>query len=289
MPEKTLTKKRKRNDPPTVKEPEKPSMDSMEIFRRHFESQFEPLKDVKVAEISESEDDNEDSDGDWDGFPDVSDKDAEKKKAPGVIEFKPITSLTGDGQLLASKREMKSFMSSKPPSILPGSAKPAVNEKNKKACGSEDSDEDPHSEAANLKNDLALQRLLRESHLLSSASDNLEATGKNRLKAIESRIQALGGKDLTGHKIPMKMRQGINSGKKYRDEKRKREAKEAGIILEKEVKVKKVERKRDRGFGPSIGRFKGGALVLSKKDVREIEGGSGGGGKGGKGVKRRKK
>lgn len=89
--------------------------------------------------------------------------------------------------------------------------------------------------------------------------------------------------------MPMAARKGIDAARKTKEEKRRKHAKEAGIVLEKEVRVKKTDKKRDRGFGPSIGRFRNGTLVLSKRDVMDIEGptgsGSGGGGKGGKGFK----
>ena len=66
--------------------------------------------------------------------------------------------------------------------------------------------------------------------------------------------------------------------------KRRADAREAGIVLERENKKstgKKVEKKRERGVGgPSIGKFRGGTLSLSKKDVRSITGGGGAKGKG---------
>lgn len=87
--------------------------------------------------------------------------------------------------------------------------------------------------------------------------------------------------------MPMAARKGMDAAKRTREEKRRKNAKEAGIVLEKEVRVKKMterEKARDKGFGPSIGRFKNGTLVLSKRDVMDIEGRTGGGsGKGGKG------
>ena len=71
------------------------------------------------------------------------------------------------------------------------------------------------------------------------------------------------------------------------EEKRRHEAREAGIILEKEKRAatKEKDKRRERGVGgPSIGKFRGGTLSLSKKDVRSITGGpGGGGGKGNKG------
>jgi len=135
-----------------------------------------------------------------------------------------------------------------------------------------------------LKNDLALQRLLRESHLLDPTSDKLEATGRNRLKALESRMQALGGKDTTAQKnVPMAIRKGIAAAREERELKRRKNAKEAGIVLEKDTTKRISKKRKDRGsFGPSVGKFKGGALVLSKRDVMDIEGRSGPGGGGGR-------
>lgn len=71
---------------------------------------------------------------------------------------------------------------------------------------------------------------------------------------------------------------------KEREERRRREARENGVVLEKfGGKVRREEKKRERGVGkPGVGRFEGGALRLSKKDVFEIQGDSGGG-RGGRG------
>lgn len=153
-------------------------------------------------------------------------------------------------------------------------------------------DDDP-SEAANLKKDLALQRLLSESHLLDSSSDPV-LSGNNRHKATDLRLLALGSKTsiLKQEKMPMAMRKGIVAKKSELEDKRRREAKENGIILEKATKTKSkaVEKasgkKRDRGVGaPGVGRFSGGTLTLSKKDIYDIEGpkrsSSGRGGRGG--------
>lgn len=77
------------------------------------------------------------------------------------------------------------------------------------------------------------------------------------------------------------------------DEKRRAEAREAGVILERPTLAKKSgqrdeNRTRDRAVGlPSVGKFRGGTLSLSKKDVRSITGGGGSKGKGkGKGARR---
>lgn len=86
----------------------------------------------------------------------------------------------------------------------------------------------------------------------------------------------------------MSHRKGIIAKQGEREEKRRKEAKENGIILEKAKMKKSFEGKRDRGVGaPGIGRFSKGTLKLSKKDIHDVEGpkrsASGRGGRGGRG------
>lgn len=158
---------------------------------------------------------------------------------------------------------------------------------NKSEVGAEDDDS---SEAANLKKDLALQRLLTESHLLESAT-NPTLSGNNRHRATDLRLRTLGAKTsiLKQEKMPMSHRKGMIAKRMEREEKRRREAKENGIILEKtNVSKKNSDVKRDRGVGaPGVGKFSGGTLKLSKKDISDIEGprrsAFSRGGKGGKG------
>jgi hypothetical protein len=135
---------------------------------------------------------------------------------------------------------------------------------------------DDLDEVANLKKDLALQRLLAESHLLDSSS-NSSISGVNRHKATDLRLQSLGAKTSISRqeKMPMSHRKGIISKQTEREEKRRREARENGIILETVkggIKGQKAVR-RDRGIGgPVVGKFSGGTLRLSKKDIFDIEG-----------------
>jgi hypothetical protein len=71
----------------------------------------------------------------------------------------------------------------------------------------------------------------------------------------------------------MSHRKGIIAKQSDKEEKRRREARESGIILEKAKMKKNSEGKRDRGVGaPGVGKFSGGTLKLSKKDISEIEG-----------------
>lgn len=73
----------------------------------------------------------------------------------------------------------------------------------------------------------------------------------------------------------MSHRKGIISKQSEREEKRRREARENGIILEmvKGGTKRQKEGRRDRGIGgPGVGKFAGGTLRLSKKDIFDIEG-----------------
>lgn len=139
----------------------------------------------------------------------------------------------------------------------------------------EASSEEAITDAANLKKDIALQRLLKESHLIDPQS-SLSHSGQNRHKAMDLRLQDMGLKASLYHQqnMPMAQRKGMVMKAAGKEEIRRKEARENGIILEKVLKVKKGnDRRRQRGIGgPSVGRFKGGILKLSKKDVVKIEG-----------------
>jgi hypothetical protein len=178
-------------------------------------------------------------------------------------------------------------MSSKPPtSSTPTSSLSTTRKK--------PTDADDTGEVANLKNDLALQKLLRDSHILSASSSgastpNLTTSGAARHKSTDLHLQSLGarGSVFTQKKMPMAQRKHMATVARTTEAKRRHEAREGGIILEKEKREpRRDERKRERSVGgPSIGKFKGGTLSLSKKDVKSITGGpgsQGGKGKGGK-------
>ncbi|KAB8297345.1 hypothetical protein EYC80_002691 [Monilinia laxa] len=212
-------------------------LDPQEIFRRHFEAQFKPLppasKKSKASEIIEDAKNEEDDD--WDGLSDNSAEDeAEEQNGVQVVEHvKKVDSRIAG----MTKAELRAFMSSKIPKSLPTTSISKI-----KGLPVGSADDPGATEALNLKNDLALQRLLDESHLLtsssSSTSSNAHAThslqGKNRLKALDLRVQALGGKTSI-HKqesMPMNMRKGIVRKAEEKEEKRRREAKENGIVLE---------------------------------------------------------
>lgn len=160
--------------------------------------------------------------------------------------------------------------SSKPPSA---SAKPP-----KSVQKSKEETEDDASENANLKHDLALQRLLKESHLLdpSSFSGSSSAPeGKSRLKALDLRLQDLGAKKgtLEQERMPLAHRKGIKAKAANREATRRKDAAENGIILERAKTTKAPEKRRERGIGgPSVGKLQGSTLKLSSRDVKSIEG-----------------
>ena len=136
-------------------------------------------------------------------------------------------------------------------------------------------DEDDETDHANLKKDLALQRLIQESHLLEK--DGLTShAGETRHRALDMRFQKLGSKSsiFAQPKMPLAQRMGIATKAAERSEHRRREARENGIVLEKARQEKKDGRKsRQRNIdAPSVGKFRKGMLTLSKKDLHEIHG-----------------
>ncbi|PQE32766.1 swr1-complex 5 protein [Rutstroemia sp. NJR-2017a WRK4] len=267
------------------------TLDPQEIFRRHFEAQFKPLPVIAQnppPANPDLESEEEDEDEDWDRLSESSAADEdneERNNGVQVVEHVNIDART----VGMSKAELRAFMSSKPPSSLSHSLHTTQSSKS--------DPETTQSEALNLKNDLELQRLLSESHLLTSTSGSSTLPslhGSNRIKALDLRIQALGAKSSihVQEKMPMKMRKGIVKAAEEKAERRRREAKENGIVLERERrgggKGKSGGVRRERGVGaPAVGRLVGGAtLRLSKRDVEGIEGpkrGSRGGGRGGRG------
>ncbi|OSS45323.1 hypothetical protein B5807_10451 [Epicoccum nigrum] len=277
--------------------------DVQELFRRAFEKKFKPLdvepvtseakakakekekekeKETPVEEEEEEEVEEHisEAEDDWSGLSD--DDDMPKVE---VIEYKDTT--YDDSDEATSKALKRAFMTSKPPTSTSMSTKSTSS---LSATKKEPTDADDTGEVANLKNDLALQKLLRDSHILSASSSgastpNLTTSGAARHKSTDLHLQSLGarGSVFTQKKMPMAQRKHMATVARTTEAKRRHEAREGGIILEKEKREpRRDERKRERSVGgPSIGKFKGGTLSLSKKDVKSITGGPGSqGGKG---------
>ncbi|KAK7422420.1 pre-rRNA processing and 40S ribosomal subunit assembly [Neonectria punicea] len=278
--------KRKAREEPSVS-----TEDAAAIFRRHFEAQFSPLpttqaKATKAApdnddDDSEEDDENqedkdrEEDDDEWGGLSDEeTDEDEE------AIEVVDHTSAQPPKPTPMSKREFKAFMSSRPPDQTYRATEVATT-----TTTSSPSPAVPEDAPSLLAQDLELRRLIAESHLLAPAltaagslvAPKAFAAGRTRQKATDLRVQALGSK-ISIHKqekMPMNIRKGIVAASGARETKRRREAKENGVILERETgkKSKRKERGRDLAVDrPGVGRLKGAELRLSDRDVRGIEG-----------------
>lgn len=234
------------------------------LFQRAFEAKFKPLPQQppptnkgfpeQIEEPSEPEHD------DWDGLSEAS--------VP-IIEIVQIRDPVSGNDQASQPQDLKAFMSSRLSTARDQTKGPASKVRK---------DADDGDEAANLKNDVALQRLLKESHLLDASSYSSTGTdvrGKSRLKALDQRIQDLGGKTshLEQKKMPLSHRRGIAEKATNREQKRRKEAAESGVVLEKAKFASKSSKPRDTGLGdPSIGRFKGGMLKLSNKDLNGMKG-----------------
>lgn len=276
--------------------------DISDIFRRHFEARFEPLADEPQSsrhdsdnedddDAADSDEDNEideeDEDGEWGGVSDEDDEEGfddedEDEDATPIIEVVDHSSSKTPETSTMSKKELKAFMSSRPPEQGSPSSK-ADDAKSSKSSKSL-----PEDAPSLLKQDLELRRLLAESHLLNptyrGASSPFSSgpaapksfdEGRTRHKAIDMRIQALGSKGsiLKQEKMPMNMRKGKEAAAAGREAKRRKEARENGIILERAATGKKQrQRTKERGLdGPGMGRFKGAQLTLNKRDVEQLQ------------------
>ncbi|KAI9844330.1 MAG: hypothetical protein M1837_005634 [Sclerophora amabilis] len=264
--------KRKRRAPQTAGEI-RPAIDSTAnggqqdpsaVFRQHFEAQFEPLENQQRTqkEVEEVEDwSSADEETDWSGLSDQN-----EEKIIEVVDHTKSARLEKDE---LSKQASKAFMTAKPPS--------EPSRESKTTRRTETSDAEDVADAANLKKDLALQRLLQESHLLDPHS-SLSPSGTNRHKALDLRLQTLGSKTsiFKQEKMPMSHRKGITAKAVEREERRRKEAKENGIVLERPKNEKRSSERRERGIGgPAVGKFRGGMLKLSKEDVADIQGSRG--------------
>jgi hypothetical protein len=91
------------------------------------------------------------------------------------------------------------------------------------------------------------------------------------------RMQSLGSKSslFVQEKMPLCHRKGIAAKANDRESRRRQEAQENGVVLERAVRVRKSTdfKRKDPGIGaPVVGKFRGGTLKLSRKDLHEIQG-----------------
>lgn len=295
-----------------AREPTVSQESAEEIFRRHFEAQFAPIDDAPPptnkpdgsseadmkdgghtrrsradGEEDEGVDDDDEDDEEWGGL--SEDDDAEESQDDEVaVEVVDHSSSQILEPVAMSKKELKAFMSSRPPDQTSTAKSTAPTAS---AATSATSTTLPEDAPSLLAQDLELRRLISESHLLSTLNKSsssstfsgadagvepkLFATGRIRQKTTDLRVQALGSKQsvFTQKSMPMNMRKGIVATAASKEAKRRRQAKENGVILEREVKTD-TKRKRPNDMGvdmPGMGKFRGGELRLSASDVKGME------------------
>lgn len=255
----------------------------------------------------EDDDEDEDDDSENDGEDDDLEADSGEEtanKVEVVDHSKPLApSLTPQALMGMTKREMRAYLSSRPPDALSSAEASKAKQlllKKDDGDGAGDGADGGQAEdsKALLAKDLELQRLISESHILSSANPFNTTTsgaarlafagGRARALTTDLRLQGLGGKGsiFSQQRMPMGMRKGITGAKAAREERRRREAKENGIILERPAaagdggaagKAKKGKKKSTFGRRdlpvdmPGMGRMKGGELRLNKRDVKAVE------------------
>jgi hypothetical protein len=263
-----------------------------EIFRKHFEAMFEPLPGSESAtptfgqEVDEEDSGPTSDESAWEGLsePEPDSVPNEETSLVEVVDHRAEVRDTEAPEL--ERQRYKTFMVgcgtvdqlSTKGLTTPQSSRPPRQAQAKKVKPSQSPQEEPDedgSEALNLKHDLDLQRLLKESHLLERAQES-SSPGTHRHKAVDMRMQALGSKDSMFHpdKMPLAHRRGILAKAAVREAGRRKEAKENGIILEKvATKSRSKDDRRQRGVDvPAVGKFRGGTLRLSKRDLLDIQG-----------------
>ncbi|EGO02378.1 hypothetical protein SERLA73DRAFT_104789 [Serpula lacrymans var. lacrymans S7.3] len=178
------------------------------------------------------------------------------------------------------KAQKKAFMSSRiakvTTDIVADAAQAAADEKN--------DDEFTHAQ-----NDAILHRLLHTKLLSGSLNPELNLTHAQREKALAGRVLELSGHASLGagekatrkreHNNAAKhVRDGLQRKKKEREKQDLEEAKNLGNYHPSLKKVldpdsKPSRAKRERGLKMGVGRFSGGILKISKKDLGAIRGG----------------
>lgn len=260
-------------------------MDYMELQRRNFESQFGSLeslgyKDKSVeaeggsgsgsdssesdemsfgfgSDKSGSENESSESEGESGGESDGLFDSESDSEAPKVVRLTD-TSVP----VMVSKADKKLARAGRAPTLEEMEAKQRalskLTRKQQLRAAQEDSE--------NVENDLKLQRLLSESHILAhnleySGADLTMQTldyeapiGNSRRRILEQRIRSAAATNSSTaglpkklEKMPMHMRKGMIRAREQRVADHEREAREAGIVLS---RVKKGElRNLDQGRG----------------------------------------
>ncbi|CUM52609.1 uncharacterized protein AC631_00635 [Debaryomyces fabryi] len=278
---------------------------ALEVQRKNFEAQFGSLETMGFEDKSKgnanilSDEENQDEaqdeyefkgfvsndesgsdlDNDMDSSEESVSEEEETRAAPKVVKINDHNHTT-NGPVI-SKADKKLLRSGRAPTLAEIARKEQeLEKKNKKSKQAVQEDED------NLENDLKLQRLLQESHILAnkveySGADvtlqtlDFEApTGNARKRTLDSRLRSISsinsstkGLPKTLEKMPMSMRKGMIASRERQIAKYEEEARNAGIILS---KVKKGElRDIKQGKGSTLASDRLGTGKKAPKRIRD--------------------
>lgn len=268
-------------------------MKSLEIQRKNFEKQFGNLEDLgykdksRIQSESEDEDEEIEIEGseseseDFGGFGSDQDSSEQSEASESEEEAPRVVTLTqSHTPVQISRADKKLSRGGRAPSLremeLKQLALDKVTKKQQAQAAKEDSE--------GLENDLKLQRLLSESHILAhnmeySGADltlqtlDYEAPiGNARRRILDQRIRnassinsATNGLPKVLEKMPMNMRKGMINARERRVADYERDARDAGIVLS---KVKKGERRNlDSGRGATVSSDR---LGVGKKVVKRV-------------------
>lgn len=281
---------------------------TLDVQRRNFEAQFGSLETMgfedksKVTKVnvddglsdeegqdedeynfngfeSNDESESEQNDGIDSSEDFVSDDEEETRVVPKVVKINDHHS--ANNAPIISKADRKLLRSGRAPTLAEIAKKEQEIQKNSKKVQQAVKEDDD-----NLENDLKLQRLLQESHILTnkveySGADvtlqtlDFEApTGNARRRTLDSRLRNVSsvnsstkGLPKTLEKMPMSMRKGMIANRERQIAKYEEEAKDAGIVLS---KVKKGElRDIKQGKGSTVASDRLGTGKKAPKRIRD--------------------
>ncbi|KAI5965950.1 FAF1 [Candida pseudojiufengensis] len=272
---------------------------SLEIQRRNFEAQFGSLEDMGYEDKT-----NQNEEEEFTGFDSENSGESDEMELNNISEESDFTSDSEIGEyeeyeeefnepipkpkvvkLNLSTSEQTPIITSKKDKKLLKSGRAAtvteIETANQKASKqtAKQLQKSQKEDSENLENDLKLQRLLKESHILANNNqfsgvdltlktiDYDDPTGKGRKRILNSRINELSSTNRTKEKklesMPMKMRQGMIAKRDSRIAKYEKEARDAGIVLSKLKKGEVRDLNIGKGTTSSMDRLGNG---LKKKD-----------------------
>lgn len=284
----------------------------MEAQRRHFEAQFGSLNDIwgggeeregssgkerkEKRKMSESDEGSEGSDEESEGSDEMSDESDSEESESNSEESDDINN-NNNNNTSATKQPPKVVTISETPTpqiskkdqkLARAGRAPTIQELNQKQSSKPSSKKQKTSkeDQDNLENDVKLQRLLQESHILANNQghsgadltmqtlDYEDPTGKSRAKALTSRLRNLSATNSSNkgmpkklESMPMAMRKGMIKSQQKKVQKYEKEAKDAGTVLS---KVKRGElRDLTAGKGSTFASDRLGTGKSGPKRVRD--------------------